>query len=229
MIRISINKLISQRKPVLIVVFIFLLLLFLLSINNFLIRKTEPLTGSVNPSTVGESWVNYTNKKYGFSIDFPSTWKISEHLIDANPIINIYKPTFNTKKPPYDHFDEIANVSIFPNGVATEPLIGEINDESKIKLGNESREIKNYILENGEIWASGITFKNPPSTWKSWGFIWFRSEIKNLKQSCERSGIEIDIIECNPFGGDVFVRRGEVNEEVRNIQIKILESFKFLE
>lgn len=196
---------------------------------NFSTEKTDELVGSFNPSTVEESWVNYTNEKYGFSIDFPSTWKISEHLTDANPVINIYKPTFNAKNPPYDYFDEIANVSIFPNGVATEPLIGEIDDELKFKLINEPKEVKNYLLKNGEIWASGITFKNPPSTWKSWGLIWFRSEIKNLKQSCERSGIEIEIIECNPFGGDTFIRQGEINKKTRDISIKILESFKFLE
>lgn len=220
------NKIFSKKK--IIVLFLLLILFSIIFTISFFKKNQTELIGNIKVSEIEKDWVNYTNIEYNFSIDFPSSWRVSEYFVDANPIINIYKPKFNYNEPPYDHFDDIPNVSIFPNGVPTESLIGEINHNSDIKLIEEIAEIKNYVLDNGEIWARMITFQDYPRNWKSWGFLWMKLEVNNLENFCSRDGQIINILECNPFGGDVFIRKGQINKNLQKTQIKILESFHFL-
>ena len=172
------------------------------------------------------AWNLYENKEYGFSIEFPSEWKIYEDFEEISPTINIYLPKKDVY-PPFDHFADINNVSIFPKGVQTETVIGQ-SQKTKIGFNFKSDKSIDYVLEDGTIWATYISFDSVKDPWKSWGFIWTRNTINNLVYKCQRGELEISLNECNPFEDDKFVRSGSVNSDIRVIQEEIIKSFKFL-
>lgn len=179
-------------------------------------------------------WITYVNERYGFTINFPKGWKISENLGNATPAINIYKPNMSGVELPLDNFSEIPNVSIFPNGLDTQPVIGDsvisksINSNS-FDMSVELKVATDYLLNSGDVWGSMITFKNNPENWQPWGFIWMRNSVKNSDHKCERSGVEIEMNDCNPYGGDRFVRYGDVDDEIKKTEIEILKTLRFLE
>lgn len=172
-------------------------------------------------------WNTYLNEEFGFQIDFPKSWMIFEKFDDGAPRINIYEPRFGFI-PPFDQFSDVNNVSIFPTGTETELIIGETR-ESEIEIDGFIDEAIDYYLATGETWATHVTFKKSDESWKPWGFIWSRMVIEYPKFSCQRGEVEIKIEECNPFDGDDFVRHGDVDDDVKKVRDKILESFKFTE
>lgn len=197
-----------------------------------LISKPEVMVGVITESENGDSnWKTYINEDYDFKIDFPKDWKVYESPKGEVPVINIYKPQFD-KQPPFDYFSDVNSISIFPQGIETEALIGEVAPfESEVVISDESvdvEKITDYILQSGVVWARYITFNSTPKSWKQWGSVWARSEIVNLEFSCNRDGSEILMEECNPFGGDAFIRTGTVDPVIIEIQKQILESLVFL-
>lgn len=173
--------------------------------------------------------VTYTNEAYNFSLEFPNTWNLFEDFESGSPIINIYKrvPGIN---PPYDHFSAVPHVSIYPNGLPTEGLVGEIVDvtESQKYINEDVAEVGEYVLDNGDVWARFITFKKVPKSWQSWGFVWARGEVKEYEEFCFSNGEEISVYECNVFNGDEIVRGGNISNGVNEIELEILKSFRFL-
>jgi hypothetical protein len=180
-------------------------------------------------------WNTYINEEYNFKISFPNDWKVYEDFELTSPIVNVYKPQFD-KKPPFDHFSNTNAVSIFPRGVETEALIGQIIDSDIdfetdfSETGATVEKVSDYVLENGQIWARYITFEGLEEPWKPWGSVWSRAEISDSEFYCisGMTGENIEVNNCNPFGGDVFVRQGEIDPTIVEIQDRILESFSFL-
>lgn len=204
---------------------IFVILCILFSVLLiFLIWPKNPqnqMVGKITENPVENEWNTYVNEEYNFSIEFPTNWELSEHIVDANPVINIYKPKRKYDEPPYDHFDDIANVSIFPNGVPTEGVFGE-----KEEVGNGQI---NYLLDDGQVWAIMKNFDQVPDSWQDWGFVWAKTLIEDLKHTCEGAVGEKPIENCNPFEGDVIVRSGNVDSETLQTAEQILETFTFLD
>jgi len=213
-----------KNKYVIGAFFVSVALVFIVILNLFIYKDSN--NGAVIESATEKDWNTYVNEQYHFSIDFPSDWKIYEDFGDNGPVINIYKSKFG-QKPPFDHFSEISNVSIFPTGIPTEGIIGQ-SQKSEMELNFSAEEKIDYILRGGDIWGTYVTFEKVPDSWKPWGFLWSKIDVKDLKYICERLGAEVSINECNPYGGDEFIREGQVDLEIREIQVKILESFKLI-
>ena len=100
--------------------------------------------------------------------------------------------------------------------------------ESSISLGEETVEAIDYLLDSGDTWASRFTFSEPPDSWQAWGFLWARSEIRDLEYECIRDGVQLSFNECNPLNGDEIFSNGNVDPDIKIITDRIVESFKFI-
>jgi hypothetical protein len=216
----------KSNKKILYYSAVFLFSASLIFIGYHFPQNNQKLEVEVEISENNPSWNLYENKEYGFSVEFPSNWKIYEDFETVSPTINIYLP--NSKvEPPFDHFADIDNVSIFPKGLQTEAVIGQ-SQKTKIEFNFESDKSVDYLLSDGTVWATYLSFDSLKEPWKPWGFVWTRNTIKDLEYLCMRNSYEISLDECNPFDGDEFVRFGSVNPEIRLVQEEIIKTFKFI-
>ncbi len=195
-------------------------------VGYFLITRKNPSPTETPVAT--EGWVTYTNEKYGFAIDHPKDWIVSENDSTLDPKFNIYKKT-TTAKPPFTHHNDLANVSIFPHGVATEGVLGSIGT-STVKIAEPINRAIDYILQNGDHWATLVSFEDIPAGWKEYGFVWARATVNNHIQKCTLDGVEVVVDRCHALGepGAVLTDAGNVNQEERAIEEKILGSFRFI-
>ncbi|NCS99027.1 hypothetical protein GW764_02455 [Candidatus Parcubacteria bacterium] len=219
--------LITSNKKILKYFVIFLVGALLIFIGYQNLKEINKKTGEIKISEENPSWNTYTNYEYGFEIDFPADWKIYEDFENVSPIINIYIPN-NNLKPPFDNFADVNNVSIFPRGLQSEIIIGQF-EESEIDVDFEYDEMINYLLEDNTVWATYIKPEDLGDPWESWGFIWTKTRINNIEYKCLENEVEVSLDECNPFEGDEFVRTGQVDSEIREIQEEIVKSFKVIE
>lgn len=227
MIKKAIINEIFKRKYLVVIILLALATIFLIvGIINFDKQNIKP--GVVEKSIEQENWTKYTNKELGFTISFPDSWKVYEDMSDINsPKINIYKPKYKNSLP-FDNFSAETNVSIFPKGIATDAVMGRTQDV-KFELQEKTSRSFDYLLSNNIAWASYITFLEVPKTWKPWGFIWINTEINNLKYSCKSGNKIVNLDSCNTFEGDILERQGSIDKDVRNTQLKILSTFKFID
>jgi len=211
-----------------VVIVLLLLAAILLSIGLFKLFNSEMKPGTIENSTEQADWVKYTNTDFNFTISFPKDWKIYEDLSDINaPKINIYKPEYKTKTP-LNNFSQESNISIFPKGLATDVVVGKTQDVN-FNLKEKTAKSFDYLLTNNLAWASFITFNTPPKSWQSWGFVWLNTEVKNLTYKCKSGSKEVELDLCNTFEGDILERQGSIDKEIRNTELKILSTFKFID
>jgi len=200
----------------------------LLSFGLFKLFNPEMKPGTIETSTEQADWIKYTNTDFNFTISFPKDWKNYEDLSDINsPKINIYKPEYKTKLP-LDNFSPETSISIFPKGLATDAILGKTQDVN-FNLKEKTAKSFDYVLSNNLAWASFLTFATPPKTWQAWGFVWLNTEIKNLTYKCYSDNREVELNLCNTFEGDILERQGSIDKEIRNTQLKILSTFKFID
>jgi hypothetical protein len=200
----------------------------LLAIGLFKLFDSEMKPGTIENSTEQVDWIKYTNTDFNFTISFPKDWKISEDLTNIDsPKINIYKPEYKTELP-LDNFSTEINVSIFPKGLATDAVMGRTQDVN-FNLTDKTSKSFDYVLTNNTAWASLVTFAQPPKGWQPWGFIWLNTEIKDLTYKCKSGNKEVALDSCNTFEGDILERQGSIDKEIRNTQLKILSTFKFID
>jgi len=200
----------------------------LLAVGLFKLFNSEMKPGTIENSTEQVDWIKYTNTDFNFTISFPKDWKIYEDLSDINaPKINIYQPEYKTKLP-LDNFSSETNISIFPKGLATDAILGKTQDVN-FNLKEKTSKSFDYVLSNNLAWASFLTFATPPKTWQAWGFVWLNAEIKNLTYKCHSGNREVELNLCNTFEGDILERQGSIDKEIRNTQLKILSTFKFID
>lgn len=215
-------KKLSKKKIILIGVVV--LVVFL----TWFLNREEEIPGKL-VNDVDKGWVTYTNEAYGFQLEFPNTWQLFEDFSTGSPMINVYKrvPGVN---PPYDHFSNVPHVSVYPNGLPKEGVVGDYEDitEDQKYVGEKVTQFNEYTLEDGSVWARFITFKNPPETWQDWGYIWTRGEVRDYQEICFDGEEEVSIYECNTFNGDYIRRSGTISTAIDDIQIEILDSFRFL-
>lgn len=183
--------------------------------------------GSISISEERPTWNLYKNEVYNFEISYPSDWELNEEFEESSPTINIYIPNGEVE-PPFDHFAEINNVSIFPKGLQTEAVIGQYK-KSDLDVGFEYNSATDYLLEDGKVWATYINPDNLNDPWKSWGFIWARNIINDIEYKCISNETEISLDYCNPFEGDEFIRVGNVDQDIRETQEEIIKSFKLIQ
>lgn len=179
---------------------------------------------SISPQS--ETLRVYRNEEFNFEIEIPRDWKIAEFPDNQlGPIFNFYPPeTF--KNPPFIHFSEVNQVSVFPFGIPTEGISGEYTD-AKLELKETPLQAINFLMKNGSAWATFISFANKPSSWQESGFIFAGLEIKDLTESCLRNNQQIKLEACDPFTGDLIIKEGEIDSSIRVQEEAILKSFRF--
>jgi hypothetical protein len=175
------------------------------------------------------NWKNFGNEEFSFSLKYPADWKMKFEESEIAPKFTFYPPSEESENPPFDHFKNATHVSVYPEGIPTEGLLGE-TEELAINLDkNISSESKSYVLENGDKFARYIKFNQVPDSWGESGFVWSRIKVENLTSKCLRGDQEIDQSECDPLlNEDKIVRSGSINKELWQIEEEIVKSFQFI-
>lgn len=212
-----------KNKKVIWTAVILLTLILVAVANPFSKDGLDKTVGDIKTSSENTEWQTYTNEALNFSIDLPSNWHVYEELNTGSPVVNIYKKQPGIT-PPFDHFSRNPHVSIYPNGIPKEGIVGA--SEPVVKEGD--KKITNFVLDNKQIWATMINFSEHPDTWKDWGFVWARNSVSDYEEKCFSGSTEVTVYECNIFDGDEIRRFGEVDEVTREIELKMIESFKFI-
>ena len=190
--------------------------------------KEVPVQEPISEKEEDENWLVYQSSEFKFEISYPRDWVALEFPEDpTNPRVNILKSSADSVRHPVTHHSEVSNVSIFPHGIPTEGVFGETR-ESSVNFSEVTENSLDFILNNGDVWATYSRFRNRPGSWTGAGFIWSKASVSNLESVCLKNGEELSIDFCDPIFGDVTVRKGSVDRGEREIQEKILESFRFL-
>ncbi len=226
MMKFQINKKIKLVFWALIFLF-FLYFLIVIIKPNF-----RNQSGKVIRDEISSGWNIYTNKKYEFEIKFPDHWNYFEDFSDSIPIINFY-PKSHSKKPPFDNFSEVSHISIFPNGLPIGGVVGDQLDatesiENERILQESVRQVINFNLHDGSVWARMIQFSSTPKSWNDRGYVWIRYEITGYDEKCMRGEQEISAHDCDFFGGDRIQRFGRINKGNEHLIEQIISSYKFL-
>jgi hypothetical protein len=214
---------------------VIIVLLLIIVAGYFVFRDGGILRAPSNDTENGEditlTWNAHTNNQYGFEIRYPEGWRVYTGTLPGNtPIINIYK-IGETENPPFSHHSQVTNVSIFPHGVPTEGVVGQ-TVRTTVDMNMEVERGFDYILGDGERWATYMTFAIPPESWEPWGFAWARTLIVDGGELCLRNGEEVPLQNCDlgiESEGTTLVRTGSINTEDRRIQEQILSTLRFLD
>lgn len=186
-------------------------------------QPKEPKT----PDT--SNWQTFESENYNFKLKYPSDWNMAKDLDDPlAPKFSFYiKPQGVPVTAPFDHFANITHVSVYPEGIPTEGLLGENRSLVSGYEGNFKDTSKTYVLEDGTSFASYIQFQDNPRSWNDSGFAWNRLRVKNLEEKCLRDGEVITDEQCRVLGGnDQIVRTGSVNEDIWQIEQAIINSIE---
>ncbi|MCB9805542.1 hypothetical protein H6775_00090 [Candidatus Nomurabacteria bacterium] len=218
----------KQNIIILIIIIVFVALLSLVIVKNRSKSDTRDRVIGKFQNVEDVEWLTYTDEKFNFQIEYPSTWELFKQYNDAPPVISFYPKQKDIELPFTFYDDTVTVVSIYPQGSEAEALSGK---RKKVNLQiKESVNIsEDYLLKGGDVWANFTNFQNPPGTWQRWGFLWASATVKNVSYGCERNGNPIEIEECNPFIGDEITRQGKVDVNAIEIEKHILESFEFIE
>lgn len=194
------------------------------------VNKTsvEPVS-DIDTST----WTTFTSDQYDFGIEYPADdWNKAVKPDDQiAPKFSFYiKPAGVPVKAPFDHFANITHVSVYPEGIPTEGLIGQTTKLEGDWGENVSDESRLYLLEDGTPFAAYIKFKERPDSWNGSGFAWARLKADNFKSVCFENGAEMkDSEQCDPLGNeDITIHhRGEVNEDIWPLLKDSVKSISF--
>jgi len=169
----------------------------------------------------------YYGVLFSFEIKYPDNWNVAEIPESyLGPIFNFYPKTTDSA-PPFIHFSEVSHVSVYPYGIPTEGINGEYQ-ASSANLSERPAQAIDFILEDETPWATYINFAQRPNSWQESGFIFAGTEITNLRMICMKGDQPIEFDKCDPFTGDLIIRNGKIDENIRQTQEIMLSSFKFL-
>jgi hypothetical protein len=202
------------------------LLLVIVGVGIYLVsRSGDPaVPGPRERMVVG--WELYRSEQFSFAIEHPPAWQVSEHLqAEITPMFNIRPPGPDPERP-LDHHADATHLSIYPEGIPTEGVFGE-RAPTQMPVNDQVAEGWDYLLEDGTIWGTMLTFHHPPESWTESGFVWAAAAIQNLEVQCFRNDKQVGEAECDPLMGDRVVRRGEVDREERSVVEQMLATFRF--
>ena len=173
----------------------------------------------------------YTNSAYGFQVQYPSDWTVSENA--AIPSISIHRKS-DPAGTQYGIHQNTTGVTIYPKGLGTEAPQSESHQASINYLGATTT-LTDFVLKDGSLWAEmvnvphGLTAKG----WSRNAFIWAGLEVKDLNVVCVmKDGVERPADSCDmgvEFAGSKFVRMGTTTPTDGAYLELILRTFQFTE
>ncbi len=173
-------------------------------------------------------WRSYHDEDYSFTLLYPQGWVVEKGSILLDPAITI-RPDIGTSsaRGPWSHHERATHVSLYPQGVAREGLFGETRPSATI-ITLPRAVARDYILENGRVWGTLVTFEEHPKTWTDAGFVFARALVEEEEIVCLRAGTTVEEGSCDPLLGDSLVRNGFVDAEVLKTLELILTSIAFV-
>lgn len=221
----------NQNFPVLFAILI--AIIALLGAAIFYVQNSgngEPNGNGEQTNGEVENWPEYVNATYGFAIKYPPEWEVASFPDDLiAPKFNIYKPETAENEPPFDHFAEVTQIGIYPEGIPTEGEFGiteDIDIPVKEQTTSDSRQ---FMFQDGTWWATYLKFTQSPSSWNESGFVWMKLKRDNLQTECFREEEQISTEECDPLFGDEIEHGGTISETDQETLRKMIETFRFLE
>ena len=174
------------------------------------------------------SWVTYENDTYGFSIEHPAEWEVTfTHDEPQVPVVNFYPPNTDTSGLPFTHHsDSVTHVSIYPHGMPTEGFFGE-SRTSDVSFSVPFDRATDYVLADGTPFATIVFLAPEKENWTPWGFLFAHITPEDVETTCTRGDEVLGPYECDPLMGDQISRSGELPSGVREIEVRMLESFQF--
>ncbi len=154
----------------------------------------EPAATSTPERVVG-------SEAYGFDLHLPRTWSFSSST-RATPMFNAYEYSPSAERAvPFEHHQNVTNVSVFPDGVPTEGVFAETKEvdfETPFELREGSRM---FVLRDGTPFAAYLLPEKVPTGWSDFGFVWIRVYADDLATHCiDASGNDTGDA-CDPLGG----------------------------
>lgn len=207
--------------------------ILLLNLDRETARELDD-AGDVSAPTADEGeekpaeWITYTNEEYGFSIDMPGDWKVSENFDEqGSPKFNFYPADTETGLLPFTHHSEqVSHVSVYPHGIPTEGFFGE-TAPTDVDFAIPVEQERDYVLDSGEHFATLAFSPFGGSNWTASGFLFAHVALEDVAVTCMRGGEEIAAELCDPLVGDTIVRSGTLPPGVRETEVRMLESFIF--
>lgn len=195
-------------------------------------REDAPAEEAPEENEVGETeWVTYTNETFDFSIDHPHDWTVREFPDEepGSPKFNIFPESTDTAGLPFTHHSEsVTHVSVYPEGIPTEGFFGEAT-ASNVEFAVPVERARDYVLADGARFATFAGLPDGGENWTPAGFIFAHVRVAGVETACLRGDEEIAAEICDPLTGDTLVRRGAVDAELRETEVRMLESFRFTE
>ncbi len=173
-------------------------------------------------------WLTYKNQRFGFSIDYPSTWQVAEFPDnEVVPTFNFYKPESTLgENPPYLNLSSVTHVSVYPRGVPVDESTG-LTEQSKSMLGVPASQMVDFVLQNGSVWATKAVPTAAPPSWNRRGFVWSRLSVADFAMKCMLEEQSVEASFCKQNGQGHMVYTGIVDARDQAIVSKALSSFRF--
>lgn len=196
--------------------------------NGSATTTTTTATSTATTTAESDRWMTYSDETYHFTMVYPARWRVVSSEFVGYPRISFYDPNeTGGAQPPFDHHANAVHVSVYPKGVPSEGIFGE-TDSTKINMQEHVKSAINFIMDDSMPWASMITFSTFPASWNEGGFVFARALIHGESTSCLRGSETVSENTCDPMTGDVIVRKGTVDPDVRATEVRMLESFRFV-
>jgi len=185
-------------------------------------------------------WQTYKNETYQIALSYPENWQVVENPTPGqNQIaISLYPGNWATKIELPLGLHEDATLSylvIYPGGLGTEYPSGRSATlreadgyDLNVEFRTSSSESRLFRLDNGETWAYLLYPQPSPDAWSKNGYIFAQYAAENFEAECydDKNGEAKPLEDCDPLGGDCFVRKGSINPAAAQTVRTILESIQ---
>lgn len=175
-----------------------------------------------------------------FQLSIPPTWKGRKDSFPANQsMYSIYRKSREKEMdfPLGVHEQpDLAFVAIYPAGLGTEFPAGNTvrfaeleAQQLELTFEIDSAASRAFLLRDGMPWGYFLVPADPPSPWKTNGFIFIQYATRNFSASCfdRDTDQRKDLKMCDPLQGDRFVRDGEIMDSSREVLHKVLSTLEF--
>jgi hypothetical protein len=171
----------------------------------------------------------YTNETYGFSLNHPSDWTVTEDRLI--PFIAVHKKV-DPAGTTYGLHGNATQVVIYPKGLGTEPPQSQTNQTS-ISFLDATTTLTDFFLKDGSLWAEFVSIKNGGTAkgWSKEAFLWAGLAVKDPQVVCVlKDGIEKPADSCDmgvEFNGAKYIKTGTTNQQDGPVLEAILRSLSF--